>query len=327
MSCGDSGGGNQVGETSTTYENTKDGTTYKLTVTQSAGRAAYVPAKGDTYVLLIITGTGTKTSRGTVTNISNGVFTLKPANAAATFDVTTSGNAINNISGPITLEGSGGTVQGPGDLQAGGDPTNPSNPTNPTNPANPSNPANPANPVNLSNPFTSWEALAAWLKAQPNNTQANPYSVKVNVSDIPEYVSRTLNTATMLDAAPINYASETLKQSIEKYFNLDLSGSTFTSIRPYALALCLGLTSVTIPNSVTKIGYWAFLRCKNLTTIIVPSSVTNIGREAFYNCEKLTSVTFQGTISRRDGWYDDAFMGNLDNKFYATDKDKGTPGT
>ena len=46
---------------------------------------------------------------------------------------------------------------------------------------------------------------------------------------------------------------------------------------------CTGLTSVTIPNSVTSIGSNAFYGCTSLTSVTIPNSVTSIGESAFYN--------------------------------------------
>ena len=46
---------------------------------------------------------------------------------------------------------------------------------------------------------------------------------------------------------------------------------------------CTGLTSVTIPNSVTSIGYYAFRGCSKLSSITIPNSVVSIGNDAFYN--------------------------------------------
>jgi hypothetical protein len=55
-----------------------------------------------------------------------------------------------------------------------------------------------------------------------------------------------------------------------------------------------GLTNVTIPGSVTSIGYGAFYECLNLTSVTISGSVTNLGDEAFYECTRLTSVSFKG---------------------------------
>ena len=78
-----------------------------------------------------------------------------------------------------------------------------------------------------------------------------------------------------------------------------------------------GLTSITLPASLTSIGTWAFLGCSSLTTInfesgsqlttigrgifqssgltsiTLPASLTSIGDSAFYDCSSLTSVSFE----------------------------------
>ena len=58
-----------------------------------------------------------------------------------------------------------------------------------------------------------------------------------------------------------------------------------------------GLTSYTIPNSVTSIGYSAFDNCTSLTSITIPDSVTSIGDSAFVGCTSLTSVTIPDSVT------------------------------
>ena len=57
---------------------------------------------------------------------------------------------------------------------------------------------------------------------------------------------------------------------------------------------CTSLTSITIPNSVTSIEFNAFLRCTNLTSITIPDSVTSIRLGTFVECTSLTAVIFLG---------------------------------
>lgn len=60
---------------------------------------------------------------------------------------------------------------------------------------------------------------------------------------------------------------------------------------------CLGLTGVTIPNTVKIIGYRAFYGCKGLQNIIVPDTVTVIGGSAFSGCNGLSSVTLGSSLT------------------------------
>ena len=76
-----------------------------------------------------------------------------------------------------------------------------------------------------------------------------------------------------------------------------------TQICGYAFWNCRGLTSVTIPNSVTSIGEYAFAGdglfggFSGLTSVTIPNSVTSIGDYAFYECRGLTSVTIGNSVT------------------------------
>ena len=57
------------------------------------------------------------------------------------------------------------------------------------------------------------------------------------------------------------------------------------------------LESVSIPDTITKIGADAFLGCSNLKFIVIPNSVTEIGVRCFLECSSLTSATLSNQIT------------------------------
>lgn len=57
------------------------------------------------------------------------------------------------------------------------------------------------------------------------------------------------------------------------------------------------ISTVNIPNSVTKIGYNAFGYCENLESVTFGNSVTKIDREMFAGCKKLTSITIPDNVT------------------------------
>ena len=67
-------------------------------------------------------------------------------------------------------------------------------------------------------------------------------------------------------------------------------------IGKYAFSGCTSLTNITIPNSVTSIGIWAFADCVSFTSIIIPNSVTSISGGAFYGCASLISITIPDSV-------------------------------
>ena len=69
-----------------------------------------------------------------------------------------------------------------------------------------------------------------------------------------------------------------------------LGGKSVTSIGDYSFYCCSSLVSVTIPNSVTNVGFMAF-GSSGLESITIPDSVTNIGDGAFAGCSSLMAIS------------------------------------
>lgn len=56
-------------------------------------------------------------------------------------------------------------------------------------------------------------------------------------------------------------------------------------------------TTITIPNSVTKIGSKAFWECDQLISIVIPDSVESIGSNAFGKCLKLKDIILSKSLT------------------------------
>ena len=93
-------------------------------------------------------------------------------------------------------------------------------------------------------------------------------------------------------AVPANCATaaETLLSGVEE-------------IAPYAFAYAYGVEgeegvdasiSITVPETVTKIGEGAFMYSLNLKSIVLPSTITEIADMMFLGCEKLANVDLSG---------------------------------
>ena len=70
----------------------------------------------------------------------------------------------------------------------------------------------------------------------------------------------------------------------------------------YCFSACSGLTSITIPSSVTSLGWYCFQNCSGLTSITIPSSITSLGNSCFAGCSGLTSITIPSSVTSLGAW-------------------------
>ena len=72
--------------------------------------------------------------------------------------------------------------------------------------------------------------------------------------------------------------------------------SSVTNIEGMAFEYCTNLASITIPGGVTSIKYGTFQSCYNLTNVTIPSSITDIADSSFEYCRSLPRITIPGSV-------------------------------
>jgi hypothetical protein len=103
--------------------------------------------------------------------------------------------------------------------------------------------------------------------------------------------------------------------------------TSVTHIEKSAFVRCKGLTSIDIPNSVIKIEDNAFAQ-SGITSVVIPKNVTFVGNNTFVNCENLAAITVaedNPTYDSRDNC--NAIIETETNKLVAGCKNSTIPNT
>ena len=69
------------------------------------------------------------------------------------------------------------------------------------------------------------------------------------------------------------------------------------TISEYAFADCIGITSVSIPDSVKTIEKYAFYGCSGLNDLNIPDTVTTIGEYAFWGCSSIKNAVVPDSVT------------------------------
>ena len=126
--------------------------------------------------------------------------------------------------------------------------------------------------------------------------------VEVVKSIVPEHVNTKATNEDLADAWEDEYGVKYSKDRIRLLKgNNSLSSYTILQgtkvICDNAFSNCCSLKEITIPDSVTSIGYEAFFNCESLEEIIIPDSVTSIGNGAFRECDSLEEITIPDSVT------------------------------
>lgn len=85
---------------------------------------------------------------------------------------------------------------------------------------------------------------------------------------------------------------------------------TVTRISEHAFGRS-SMTSISLPNTITRIDSGAFRRCDNLINITIPNSVTYLGGGVLHNCANLQTVSLGNSVDTIGHWafsYDPKLM-------------------
>lgn len=91
--------------------------------------------------------------------------------------------------------------------------------------------------------------------------------------------------------------------------NITYDGENYVvnAIGDYAFSFCTGITTLTVPTNILRIGNGAFQGCSKINTVLFQvTKVEEIGDAAFEGCEKISSITIPSTLKRLGAW---AFAG------------------
>jgi len=98
----------------------------------------------------------------------------------------------------------------------------------------------------------------------------NSNGINYQVTDATNFYVRVSTNPGFSGVATI---PETVNYSSQNYTVKEIGYDAFRN--------CTGLTSITIPNSITNIEGYAFYNCTGLTSITIPNSITVIGNASF----------------------------------------------
>ncbi len=141
--------------------------------------------------------------------------------------------------------------------------------------------------------YKDGDSFTAYVPLNGNDSVNMIFTV---INEMEKNVSVGLfDSDTFIESADSAYSTnDSLNGKIE--IPSQINGYTVKAIGSCAFYGDSGLTSISLPPTITEIGYYAFYNCRELTSINIPDSVSSIRDNAFDGCESLTSITLSNSI-------------------------------
>ncbi|MDE6086905.1 MAG: leucine-rich repeat domain-containing protein, partial [Oscillospiraceae bacterium] len=161
----------------------------------------------------------------------------------------------------------------------------------------------------------AFESLGVSDMVDPATTTTAPYTTMTRATTT---MMTTTRIATMTTSAKVqnteSVSDDTLRYTVYPDLNYatviglekadaeaitipaEINGVPVTGIS-YGVFRDSGITSISIPDTITSIPSSAFYKCENLTSVNLPSGLTEIGSEAFKACTALQQITLPDTLT------------------------------
>ena len=103
------------------------------------------------------------------------------------------------------------------------------------------------------------------------------------------HIDEKLKTAELTYLSYDSLNVDAYRGALDVPAEIGANGSQYrvTGVTPFACVYCEDLTSVYLPEGVTRVGFGAFSDCPNLLEVNLPSTLTILGDWAFYRAVSL----------------------------------------
>ena len=126
---------------------------------------------------------------------------------------------------------------------------------------------------------------AAWASAD-----------KSGVVVVPSHISKDGKTYTVTSVGSYKFSNGFDSGSANKITTVKLP-NTITRLGKWAFCGCKDLATIELPASLREIDYGAFNECSSLTEVVLPVGVTSIASHAFYKCSSLKKIVIPNTVT------------------------------